>query len=110
MTSGVAAIPHCGVSQRLQRSCGMPNPLVLVVDDDPLLRLMVAEFLGLSGLRVATASNGVEGLKAIIAEEPSLVLLDWRMPVLDGRGFAHGLRQLGRPIPIALVTGEPNYA
>jgi CheY-like chemotaxis protein len=32
------------------------------------------------------------------------------MPVLDGRGFAAGLRQLGRPIPIALVTGEPNGA
>ena len=58
----------------------------------------------------ASASNGVEGLQAIIDEEPSLVVLDWRMPVLDGRGLAQGLRQLGRRIPIALVTGEPNGA
>lgn len=82
----------------------MTSGPVLVVDDDPSIRYTVAEFLDMEGYTVQTASNGEEALDQIKQSEPSLVLLDMRMPVLDGWGFVRLLRASGRSLPILVMT------
>jgi two-component system, chemotaxis family, chemotaxis protein CheY len=75
---------------------------VLVVDDDLSIRLTVSEFLEDEGYQVTTASNGRDALAIIEQERPTLVLLDMRMPIMDGWGFARELRS--REINIRLVV------
>jgi CheY-like chemotaxis protein len=77
---------------------------ILIVDDDPTILTTLAEFLELEGYPVATASDGCEALQEVAQTEPSLVLLDMRMPVLDGWGFVEKLREQGRSLPILVMT------
>lgn len=77
---------------------------VLVVDDDPSILLTVSEILDLEGYPVETARNGVEALSAVERAHPSLVLLDMRMPILDGWGFAEELKRRGLSLPILVMT------
>jgi CheY-like chemotaxis protein len=77
---------------------------ILVVDDDPSILMTLAEFLDMEGYAVETATNGAEALTAMDAVHPSLVLLDMRMPVLDGWGFARILKERGITLPIMVMT------
>lgn len=77
---------------------------ILVVDDDPAILTAVSEILGLEGYPVETATNGHEALQALERMEPSLILLDMRMPVLDGWEFARELRNRGLHLPILVMT------
>jgi CheY-like chemotaxis protein len=69
-----------------------PKPTVLIVDDDPAIRKMLAEVLTLDGYPYETATNGQEALEALGKSGPRLILLDLLMPVLDGRGVMNELR------------------
>lgn len=77
---------------------------ILIVDDDPAILATVAEFLDMEGYAVATAQNGAEALDCVEHAAPALVLLDMRMPVLDGWGFTRELRQRGHTVPIVVMT------
>jgi CheY-like chemotaxis protein len=78
---------------------------VLVVDDDPDLREMVATALERRGYRIETAEDGEDALRRAAEAEPQLVLLDMRMPVMDGWAFARTFRErFGPDIPIIVVT------
>lgn len=78
---------------------------ILVVDDDPFIRDVLAELLAEEGYPVATAADGAEALRFVAATRPSLVLLDLDMPVVDGREFAERYRATDGPhAPIAVVT------
>ena len=77
---------------------------ILVIDDDPAIRATVAEILTSEGYTVATATNGADGLQSLERIHPALVLLDMRMPMLDGWGFARALRARGIRIPILVMT------
>jgi CheY-like chemotaxis protein len=77
---------------------------ILVIDDDPAIRATVAEILVSEGYTVATAQNGAEGLQSLEQVGPALVLLDMRMPKLDGWGFARALQARGIKIPILVMT------
>ena len=80
------------------------RPLILVVDDDDQIRLMCATLFELSGYRVATASNGMEALQAVIREEPDVILLDLWMPVMDGLAFGKALANARITVPIVIMT------
>ena len=88
----------------------MDKSLVLIVEDDPDLREAVAAILRWDGYRVAVASNGREALQALAAtcatdaSSPVLVLLDMRMPVMDGWALARALQDQGLEIPIVVMT------
>lgn len=82
----------------------MPDLSVLVVDDEPDIRATVSAMLEIEGYRVTEATNGADALAAVQREEPDLILLDMRMPVLDGWGFADELRRRGIRIPIVVMT------
>lgn len=77
---------------------------VLVVDDDPSIRGLVAEILESEGYVVQTAANGAEALPQILAARPAVVLLDMRMPVLDGWGLARELAARGVKVPVLVMT------
>lgn len=83
---------------------------ILVVDDDPSIRATVAEFLDLEGFTVATAVNGAEALALIGSALPSLLLLDMRMPVVDGWGLARSMRERGYAVPIIVMTASHSTA
>ena len=81
---------------------------VLVVDDEPGLREMLAANLELDGFEVVTAANGLEALRLLraLTVRPSLILLDLMMPVLDGYRFLEAQRadpELAQ-IPVAIIT------
>ena len=77
---------------------------ILIVDDDPNVLSTVADILEFEGYPVIRARNGEEGLECAQREPPRLVLLDMRMPVLDGWGFAQRLRERGQHLPIVVMT------
>jgi CheY-like chemotaxis protein len=80
-----------------------PRP-ILVVDDDPTILATVSETLDLEGYAVVTATNGAEALAAVERDRPSVVLLDMRMPVLDGWGFIGALRERGISLTVVVMT------
>ena len=65
----------------------MHPPPVLIVEDDPDSRNMLAALLGLHGYRTVTAANGLEALEMARRERPGVILLDLMMPVMDGQTF-----------------------
>ena len=77
---------------------------ILVIDDDDAIRMTVADLLELEGYAVVTAVNGADGLSVLERTDPALILLDMRMPVLDGWGFARALREQGRQVPVVVMT------
>jgi CheY-like chemotaxis protein len=78
---------------------------VLVVDDDLDLRGALELILEGEGYRVLTAANGEEALARLDREIPAVILLDMRMPIMDGWQFAREFRaRLGWPCPVVVCT------
>ena len=86
----------------------MAEAPILIVDDDESIRQTVSEILEVEGYRVCAAANGEEALERVAETRPALVLLDMRMPVLDGWGFARVLRERGIRLPILVMTAAQN--
>lgn len=80
------------------------RPLVLVVDDDDDLRELLGVLLATEGVEVASAANGLEALSAIAARRPDLILLDMKMPVMDGWELCRRLDADGGRPPILVMT------
>jgi CheY-like chemotaxis protein len=78
---------------------------ILVVDDDEVILSTVEFILADEGYPVAVAMNGEEALERVEEDPPRLILLDMKMPVMDGWGFAARYRQrLGPHAPIVVMT------
>jgi CheY-like chemotaxis protein len=79
---------------------------VLVVDDDPAIRGLVAEALRGEGYAVDLAAHGREALEAMRARRPATVILDLMMPVMDGFTFLEKCHkeQLCRDVPIVVIS------
>jgi CheY-like chemotaxis protein len=88
----------------------MPEVTVLVVDDEADIRATVSAMLEIEGYEVAEASNGADALVMLEKRRPDLILLDMRMPVLDGWGFAAELRRRGHRTPIVVMTAARDAA
>ncbi len=81
-----------------------PGP-ILVVDDDEAIRSLVELALDSEGYEVSTAPNGAAALEVIGHEQPDLILLDMRMPVMDGWAFSRAYRSRPGPhAPIVVIT------
>jgi two-component system, chemotaxis family, chemotaxis protein CheY len=77
---------------------------VLIVDDDLTIVDIVKETLEFENIPVITASNGREALECVEKVLPSVVLLDMRMPVMDGWQFASNARARGLKLSIVVMT------
>jgi CheY-like chemotaxis protein len=85
-----------------------PAPLVLVVDDFQDNREMFAEFLVISGFRVAEAASGPEALERAFALLPDVILMDLSLPGLDGWEVTRRLKGDARTrhVPVVALTGH----
>ena len=84
---------------------------VLIVEDDDGIRDMVDIVLSAAGYEVLTASDGADALEVIGGGPPDLVLLDMRMPVMDGWEFARRYRAGPAPhAPIVVMTAARDAA
>jgi two-component system phosphate regulon response regulator PhoB len=80
---------------------------VLVVDDDPTIRMLVADVLEAElGVRVVGVADGYHAIQRLAAGPPDLVLLDLRMPIVDGMAVLRWMRRYPAPrrIPIVAFT------
>jgi two-component system, chemotaxis family, chemotaxis protein CheY len=84
----------------------MAYSYVLVVDDDPAIRGLVADALRGEGYTVDLAAHGREALDAMRARRPSTVVLDLMMPIMDGFAFLEAchLEQLCDDVPIVVIS------
>jgi DNA-binding response OmpR family regulator len=85
------------------------EPGLLVVEDDPDLSGLMKIILGDAGYAVRTAENGAVALDRVAEEMPRVILLDMRMPVMNGWEFAREFRaRHGRAARIVVVTAAEN--
>ncbi|HET6924141.1 MAG TPA: response regulator [Anaeromyxobacteraceae bacterium] len=83
-----------------------PGQYILVVDDDADFRETLAEVLAEAGYPVQQAGDGELALRKVAEEAPGIVLLDLKMPVLDGWGVMERMRAdaRGAAIPILVLS------
>ncbi|ABB37333.1 response regulator receiver modulated diguanylate cyclase/phosphodiesterase with PAS/PAC sensor(s) [Oleidesulfovibrio alaskensis G20] len=80
-------------------------PRVLSIDDDRNVRENIVAYLEDSGFDVVEAENGRQGLEEFERSAPDIVLVDLRMPVMDGMQFLAELRKISKRIPVIVVSG-----
>src|ERR1019366_6013161 len=81
------------------------NELVLVVDDEPKIVKLAQDYLEQGGFRVASAGNGKDALAAVAKAHPDIVVLDLRLPDMDGFDVAREMRKAS-DVPIIMLTAR----
>ena len=84
------------------------TPRVLIVDDEEGFRDGVADLLGMEGYEVSVARDGVEAVRKLPEFRPDIILLDLRMPDLDGESFLRGIEGLpaSKKVPVVLISAK----
>ena len=86
-------------------------PRVVVVDDDPAIRTALAELLGDCGIDVVgTAADGQAGLELVAEQRPDVVLMDLRMPRLDGAEATERIRAGDETVQVVLLSAYDDPA
>ena len=107
---GSVAEPTAGGPCIGNPACGQIPPRkvrhILIVDDDPAIRQVVADILEMSDYGVREAANGAEALDEVRSWPPAMVLLDLMMPVMDGWEFLRRCRsdQVCEGVPVAVMS------
>jgi two-component system nitrogen regulation response regulator NtrX len=83
---------------------------VLVVDDEASIRESLRMILEFEGYRVREAASGDEALESVRAEPPQAILLDIKMPEMDGLAAMRALQERGYDIPVLIITGHGDVA
>jgi signal transduction histidine kinase/CheY-like chemotaxis protein len=83
---------------------------ILVVEDDADVRRVIVECLGLIGYQVTEAANGTEGLAALAAAKPDLLVVDYAMPDMTGAEVISKARAMVGDVPVILATGYADMA
>ena len=95
--------------QRESNGCKEPAPeapLVAIVDDDPSVRRSTRRLLRCSGLRAEAFASGEDFLQSERTADTSCLILDVRMPGIDGLELQRRLGEAGRRIPIVFLTAR----
>ena len=81
---------------------------VLIVDDEEGFRDGVADLLGMEGYQVSVARDAVEAVRKLPEFRPEVILLDLRMPHLDGESFLRGMGGLpaSKKVPVVLISAK----
>ena len=84
---------------------------ILLIENEEFLRKLYSEFLSMSKYQVETAENGKDGFDKLDSFLPDLIILDIKMPVMDGPGFLKNIKSSIklRDIPIIILTGVSEY-
>lgn len=84
---------------------------ILIIENEEFLRKLYSEFLSMSKYEVYTAENGKDALAVLESEIPDLIILDIKMPVMDGPEFLGIIKRnlKLKNIPVIVLTGLPEY-
>lgn len=96
--------------QSLLREKSARKPTVLIVDDEPHLRLLYESELRQSGFSTLSAADGQRCLDNLLSMDIDLIVLDIRMPGMDGIDLLSRIRGQDREIPIIINTAYSSYA
>ncbi len=82
--------------------------VALIVDDDPAIRMLIAESLRQKGFFIREAESGEEAIVQVASHPPDIILLDVEMPGMDGFDTCLSIRatRVGQDLPIVMVTGH----
>ena len=83
---------------------------VLIVDDSPVGRMILARLVGRCGWEVTAAGGGREALERIQADPPDVVFLDLLMPGMDGLQVLEELRMRSLDVPVVVLTSDVQEA
>jgi CheY-like chemotaxis protein len=88
---------------------GAVRPKVLLVEDNADVRRLYAIGLNQRGFEVKLAANGAEAVDRVLTERPDYILLDWLMPLMDGREVVERLdsQDGASEIEIIVISGQP---
>ncbi len=85
----------------------MPNPRVILIDDEPGVLLALKLMLKAMGAEVETFNGGQSGLQRVLQDPPyDFVICDLRMPDFDGFEVLRGLRKAKPSVPFILMSGH----
>ena len=84
----------------------MKKARILLAEDDPMLSMVLQDYLKMLGYHTHLSANGEEGLKAFSEQEFDLCILDVMMPKMDGFTLAENIRNLNNNIPIIFLTAK----
>ena len=79
---------------------------ILVIEDDPILRELLADWLVAAGYRVAVAADGRAGVEAARRERPALMVTDMHMPCVGGASVIAEVARLYPGIPLIAISGH----
>lgn len=78
---------------------------VLIVDDQPGIRILLEEVIREEGHEVISVGTGAKALDQIKRQKPDLLLIDYKLPVLDGPAVLDRLKEQGLSIPTIMMSG-----
>jgi CheY-like chemotaxis protein len=87
----------------------MKKQRILVVDDEENIRLLFKEELEEEGYEVDTASNGLEALEKIKTSEFDVIVLDIKMPVMDGIQALNAIKNINKDQPVILCSAYGEF-
>ena len=106
MTQGVPSELTGTAYRLLSVSTSTPEARLLVVEDEPNIRELLATSLRFAGFEVHVAADGAAAIKQASEHVPDLVVLDVMLPDMDGFTVTRRLRDSGRLLPIVFVTAR----
>ena len=84
----------------------MSSTTILIIHDDKLIRWSLSTVLGRAGYRLREAATGQEGLAAVESDGPDLVLLDVKLPDMDGFAVLQGILRAHPHLPVLTMTAD----
>jgi CheY-like chemotaxis protein len=104
--------PHVESARTLNAMADTIRPMILIVDDDDFQGKVVSTLLAAENYRLVFASGGVEALTVLRKVQPDLILMDIRMPDLDGIETTRRLKAMPQyaQLPVIMLTGENERA
>jgi DNA-binding response OmpR family regulator len=86
------------------------RPIILVVDDDAAILSTVTDILASEGWNAVGVASGQEAVASLRTQRPAVILLDMRMPGMDGWTVARHAREIVPGVPIVVMTAAENAA
>ena len=82
------------------------NTTILIIEDEEKVRMFIADYLSTKGYNIIAAEDGESGLDLFRQKHPDLVLLDLRLPRIDGFDVLHRISENSPDIPVIIVSGK----